>query len=330
MSADTEQVQAAPAGERRPARERGRVLGWLQEYGVYAAILVLVVVDTVLTPSFLSLANLRVQTFQAVPVLVIALGMALVIATEGIDLSVGAVIALSSAVIPLYLGYGPWIAMAVALAAGAASGVLAGSLVAFARVQPIVATLALMIGVRGLAVMINGATAKSVTDPTLLGLGLNSWFGVPQMLAIALVIVLVVVFVVHRTTFGRQLVAIGDNRAASSLSGLPVRRVLLTVYVVSGVLAALAGIFLVGHGGYADPSNYGLNYELSAITAVVVGGTPLSGGRIRVLGTVAGAVFMQLVTATLIQHNIKNSWEQMVEAVIIIAAVYAARGRTGR
>jgi ribose/xylose/arabinose/galactoside ABC-type transport system permease subunit len=271
-----------------------------------------------------------VQTFQAVPVLVIALGMALVIATEGIDLSVGAVIALASAMLPLYLGYGAYGAVVVALLAGALSGTLAGSLVAFARVQPIVATLALMIGLRGLSVMLNGAAAKSVTDPTLLALGLDDWFGVPQMLVIALVIVALVVFVVHRTTFGRQLVAIGDNREASMLSGLPVRRVLLSVYVASGVLAALAGVFLVGHGGYADPANYGLNYELSAITAVVVGGTPLSGGRIRVLGTVAGAVFMQLITATLIQHDIKNSYEQMVEAAIIIGAVYAARGRTGR
>lgn len=309
---------------------QGRVLAWLQEYGVYAAIVVLLAVNAVLTPGFISVQNFRVQTYQAVPVLVVALGMALVIATEGIDLSVGAVIALASAALPLYLGYGAWPAVLVALVAGASSGVLAGSLVALARVQPIVATLALMIGVRGLSVMLNGATAKSVTDPTLLGLGLGTWLGVPQMAVIALVLVVLVMFVVHRTTFGRQLMAIGDNREASALSGLPVRRVLMTAYVVSGIFAALAGVFLVGHGGYADPSNYGLNYELSAITAVVVGGTPLSGGRIRVLGTVAGAVFMQLVTATLIQHNVKNSYEQMFEALIIIGAVYAARGRTGR
>jgi ribose/xylose/arabinose/galactoside ABC-type transport system permease subunit len=326
VSVTTTNVQA-PASR---GADKGRVLAWLQEYGVYAAIIVLLVVDTALKPSFLSVQNFRVQTYQAVPVLVIALGMALVIATEGIDLSVGAVIALASAMIPLYLGYGPWVAIVVALVAGAVSGVVAGSMVALARVQPIVATLALMIGLRGLSVMLNGAAAKSVTDPTLLGLGLDSWAGVPQMAWIALVIVLVVAFVVHRTTFGRQLMAIGDNREASALSGLPVRRVLMTVYVASGVLAALAGVFLVGHGGYADPANYGLNYELSAITAVVVGGTPLSGGRVRVLGTVAGAVFMQLITATLIQHNIKSSYEQMVEAVIIIGAVYAARGRTGR
>jgi ribose transport system permease protein len=106
--------------------------------------------------------------------------------------------------------------------------------------------------------------------------------------------------------------------------------VLVTVYVLSGIFAAIAGILIVGYGGYADPANYGLNYELSAITAVVVGGTPLTGGKVRVLGTVAGAAFMQLISATLIQHNIKASYEQMVEAAIIIAAVYAARGRSGR
>ena len=326
MSTGTAEVSAAP----KAGLNKGRVLGWLQEYGVYAAIVVLLAINTALKPSFLRVENFRVQTFQVVPVLVVALGMALVIATEGIDLSVGAVIAVASAVIPLYLGYGSIASILVALVAGALSGLLAGGMVAFARVQPIVATLALMIGLRGLAVMANGATAKSISDPVLLGLGLNSWLGVPQMLVIALVIVVIVMFVVRRTTFGRQLMAVGDNRAASALSGLPVRRVLVTVYVASGVLAALAGVFLVGHGGYADPANYGLNYELSAITAVVVGGTPLSGGRIRVLGTVAGAVFMQLITATLIQNNIKNSYEQMVEAVIIVGAVYAARGRSGR
>jgi ribose transport system permease protein len=288
------------------------------------------VVNTALAPHFLSLDNLRVQLFQAVPVLVVALGMALVIGTEGIDLSVGAVIALSSALIPLYLGYGPWPAIGMAVLGGLASGLVGGSLVAFARVQPIVATLALMIGLRGFAVILNGATAKPVNDPTILALGLDSWFGLPAMAWLAAVALAVVAFLVRRTTFGRQLTAIGDNRPASALAGLPVRRVLLTVYLISGVLAAFAGVLVVGHGGYADPANYGLDYELAAITAVVVGGTPLSGGKVRVLGTAAGALFMQLIEATLIQHNVKSSYEQMIEAVIIVAAVYAARGRAAR
>jgi ribose transport system permease protein len=109
-----------------------------------------------------------------------------------------------------------------------------------------------------------------------------------------------------------------------------VRRVLITVYVLSGVLAALAGVLVVGHGGEADPANQGLNMELDAITAVVVGGTPLSGGRVRVLGTVAGALFMQLITAVLTQHNVHTSYTQIVEAVIIVAAVYASQERGTR
>ena len=302
----------------------------LQDYGIYAAIVVLVAIDTALNSSFFSTSNLKVQLFQVVPVVLVALGMALVIGTGGIDLSVGAVIALAAAFIPLYIGWGVTTAIAVCVLAGIVAGSLSGSMVALAGVQPIVATLSLMIGLRGLAVIINGASAKPVADPALVSLGIDDLFGVPKMAWVALVIVIVLAFVMRRTNFGRQLVSIGDNRIASELGGLPVRRVVLSVYVISGALAAVAGVIIVGHGAEADPANYGLNYELSAITAVVVGGTPLSGGKVRVVGTVAGALFMQLITATLVQHNVSNSYAQMVEAGIIVAAVYAARGRGTR
>jgi galactofuranose transport system permease protein len=315
---------------RRGGFDKGRTLTVLQDYGVYGAIVLLILINAAFTQDFLSLSNLRVQLFQAVPVLMVALGMALVIGTEGIDLSVGAVIAVAAALIPLYVGYGPVMAILAAVIGGALSGLIGGSLVAFAGVQPIVATLALMIGLRGLAVILNGASAKQVNDPFIDSLGVGDWFGFPRMAWIAVAAVLVVAFLVTRTTFGRHLVAIGDNRAASRLAGLPVRRVLVTVYVLSGIFAAIAGVFIVGYGSYADPANYGLNYELSAITAVVVGGTPLSGGKVRVLGTVAGAILMQLISATLIQHNIAQSYNQMVEAAIIVAAVYVARGRSDR
>jgi ribose transport system permease protein len=291
---------------------------------------VLILIDVALNPGFLSLSNLDVQLGQLVPVLVIALGMALVIGTEGIDLSVGAVIALASAVLPLYLGYGPGVALLLSLVAGLCSGLIAGSIIAFAGVQPIVATLALMIGLRGIAVIFNGASAKPVNDPTIGYLASGNLLGVPAMTWIAIVLVALAAFLVRRTTFGRQLVAIGDNRVAATLSGLPVRRVLITVYCISGVLAALSGVLLVGYGAESDPANYGINYELSAITAVVVGGTPLSGGRIRVLGTAAGALFMQLIIASLVQHNVPTSYAQLVEAAIIVVAVLLARGRSGR
>jgi len=189
-----------------PARpDSGRVLAWLQTYGVYVSIVVLLMFDAALSEQFLSVSNLRVQLFQVTPVVLVALGMALVIGTEGIDLSVGAVIALASAVIPLYLGYSAAVAIAVALVLGALSGVLSGSMVAFARVQPIVATLSMMIGVRGLAVILNGASAKPVTDPTIDGLGLDQWLGAPKMAWIALVIVLVTWFVVRSATTGRPV-----------------------------------------------------------------------------------------------------------------------------
>ncbi len=309
---------------------RDRLVRWLQDYGVYGALVVLLIVAVALNTNFLSASNWRVQLFQLTPTLLVALGMALVIGTEGIDLSVGAVIALAAAVVPLYIGYGPWPALGIALLLGAVSGVIGGSMVAFAGVQPIVATLALMIGLRGLAELMNGDAAKPVMDNTLLGLGENSVLGIPVMAWIAVAAAVITGLVMRLTTFGRQLVAIGDNRPASRLAGLPVRRVLITVYVISGVLSALAGVLIVGHGAEADPANPGLNMELNAITAVVVGGTPLTGGRVRVLGTVAGALFMQLITAVLTQHNVHASYTQIVEAAIICFAVYASRERGTR
>ena len=314
----------------RPELGRDRLLKLLQEYGVYGALVVLLIVAVGLDSTFLSLSNMRVQLFQVAPTMVVALGMALVIGTEGIDLSVGAVIAVAAAIMPLYLGYGLPVALLIALAAGALSGLIGGAMVAFARVQPIVATLSLMIGLRGLAEMINGDSAKPVINPALLGLGENKVAGVPVMALVAVGVAVLVGLLVRRTTFGRQLVAVGDNRQASRLSGLPVRRVLITVYVISGILAALAGAMIVGHGAEADPANQGLNMELNAITAVVVGGTPLAGGQVRVLGTVAGALFMQLITAVLIQHNVPTSYTQMVEAAIICLAVYISRDRGTR
>ena len=309
---------------------RERLLRWLQDYGVYGALVVLLIVAVAMNTDFLSASNWRVQLFQLAPTLLVALGMALVIGTEGIDLSVGAVIALAAAVVPLYIGYGPWPALGIALLLGAASGAVGGSMVAFAGVQPIVATLSLMIGVRGLANLMNGDVAKPVGDSTLLALGENTALGVPDTAWIALAAAVATGLVMRLTTFGRQLVAIGDNRPAARLAGLPVRRVLITVYAVCGILSALAGVLIVGHGAEADPANQGLNMELSAITAVVVGGTPLSGGRVRVFGTVAGALFMQLITAVLTQHNVHESTTQIVEAVIICVAVYASRERGTR
>jgi ribose/xylose/arabinose/galactoside ABC-type transport system permease subunit len=226
----------------------------LTDYGVYAAIALLVLYNIVFTENFLTWSNLRIQLVQVAPVVIVALGMALVIGTEGVDLSVGSVMALAAALIPLYLGYGLVAAIVVSLLAGVAVGLVNGTLVARVGLQPIAATLA----------------------------------------------------------------------------GLPVQRVLITVYVVCAVLASIAGLLAVARIQSSDASAVGLLIELSAITAVVVGGTPLTGGRVRVLGTVAGALLMQLVVATMIKHNLRPSITEMAQAVIILVAVYLARERRTR
>ena len=308
----------------------GEWMRWLRDNGVYVAVVGLVLFNAVATSNFMTVDNFRTQLIQASPVVVVALGMALVIGTEGVDLSVGAVMALAAALVPLYLGYGLAGAVAVVLVGGLIVGLINGSLVAFVGVQPIVATLALFVGGRGLALVLADGQLKSVSDPTLINLGSGSLFGLPYIVLTAVVVAVLVGFLVRRTTYGRQLVAVGGNRRASELSGLPVRRTLLATYVICSLLAALAGLLATARLRASDPSSIGLLYELFAITAVVVGGTPLSGGKVRVLGTIAGALLMQLIDATLIKHNISDSWSQMAQAVIILAAVYVQLGRRGR
>lgn len=307
---------------------RADVLRWLQDKGVYVAIAALLAFNLVATPNFATVANLRLQLVQVVPVAIVAIGMALVIGTEGIDLSVGSVMAIAAALIPLYIGYGVWPAMTIAVAAGALVGLVNGGLVAFAGIQPIVATLGLLVAGRGLALVFADGRLVELFDPTLNTIGNGAVLGVPIAVVVAVVVALVAGVVVHKAAFGRRLVAIGGNRPAAVLAGLPVRRTLLAVYVICGVLAAVAGILNTARLGASDPSFVGLLIELSAITAVVVGGTPLSGGRVRILGTLAGALLMQLIIATVIQHNLHDSTARMIQAAIIVAAVYVQRGRS--
>jgi ribose transport system permease protein len=313
----------------RQAADRDRVLRLLQAYGVYLGVAVLLLVNILFTPHFLSGENFRTQAVQVAPVLIVALGMALAIGSEGVDLSVGSVMALSTSLISLYLGYGMWIALIVAVLGGMVIGAANGSLVAFIGVQPIVATLALMVAGRGLALVLL-PQLKDVRDPTMASLGSGALLGIPYLVIIAAALALLVAFVVRRTTFGRQLLAIGDSRPAAQLAGLPVRRVLILVYVASGALAAIAGLLATARLSASDPTSLGNLMELSAITAVVVGGTPLSGGRVRIGGTVAGAVLIQLLTATLIKHDLPPSWTQIAQAAVIVLAVYAARERGKR
>lgn len=307
--------------------DRAATIAWIRERGVYVAFGVLVLFNLVLTPNFATFGTLTNLLVQVAPVMLVSLGMALVIGTEGIDLSVGSVMALASAVLPLYLGYGWPVALLVALFVGALAGLVNGSLVAFVGIQPIIATLALLVGGRGLAQIWTSGQLQIVLDPYILALGQGRLFGIPAPVIVAAVMIVVVAFVIKRTTFGRYVLAVGGNRAASFLSGHPVRKTLLAVYVASGMLAAIAGIIATSRLGASDPANVGVLIELSAIAAVVVGGTPLSGGKVKLMGTVVGALLMQLISSTFIMNDLPFTYAQMISAGIILLAVYIQLGR---
>jgi ribose transport system permease protein len=302
----------------------------IREKGVYLALGALVLFNLIATPNFASLRNVQLQLVQVSPVVIVALGMALVIGTEGIDLSVGATMALAASMVSLFIDRSPWMAIGMALVAGVVAGLLNGSLVAFLGIQPIVATLGLFVAGRGVALAFTNGRLVEIFDPTLEAVGRERLLGIPISAVIAMILGIATAIVVRRTSFGRNIIAIGGNPRAAVGAGLPVRPVIVSVYIICGALAALAGVLVTSRSAAADPSFVGLLIELSAITAVVVGGTPLTGGRVRVLGTVAGALLMQLVFSTLIRHDLSDSDARMVQAAIIVAAVYFQRDRGAR
>ena len=310
-----------------PSRTASGLRKAVGDQGVYLALAIVLVFNFLFTPNFASLNSLRLQLVQVIPVLIVALGMALVIGTGGIDLSVGAVMALSAAVIPVFLDRGAWVAIPLGILMGMLAGLLNGFLVAVVRVQPIVATLGLFVAGRGIALVIANGRLVEIFDPTFRLFGIGTVGPVPVSVLVALCLALLTGVVVRRTVFGLRLMTIGGNPTAAVTAGLPVRRTLILAYVLCAAFAAIAGVLVTARSSASDPSFVGLLIELNAITAVVVGGTPLTGGRIRVAGTVAGALLMQLIFATLIRHNLSDSDARMVQAAIIIGAVYLQRRR---
>jgi ribose/xylose/arabinose/galactoside ABC-type transport system permease subunit len=308
---------------------------WVRDKGVYLALLALVLYNVFFTPHFNEFSNWQLLMRQVSAVLIVSLGMLLVIGTGGIDLSVGATMAIAGSVLGLAvspgsavsggMGLSLSVAIVLAILSGLVVGMFNGFVVGVLGVQPIVATLSLLVGGRGLALVLTSGGLVQLFTPGLNKLSSGSVHGWPYVILIALALVALVALLVRRTTFGYRLVAIGGNRRASVLAGLPVRRTIITVYALSGVLAAIAGIIATARLHSADPSYLGIGFELNAITAVVVGGSALSGGRVKILGTSAGAVLMQLLTSTLASHDVPASATQVVQAAIIVAAVYIQR-----
>jgi galactofuranose transport system permease protein len=311
-------ARRAPGGWRR--------LAPAPAYAAVVALIVLVLANALFTPNFATSSNLWNVLLQVSTVVLAGIGMTLVIATGGIDLSVGSVMAIAGAVAAVMLNRGVVVATVAGLAVATLVGVLNGTLIAWLRVQPIVVTLATLIAGRGLAQVISReGELVTIDQPTFMLLGRGHLGPVPVQVLIALAAVGAGVFLLRATPFGRYVLAAGGNPAAARLAGVPVRRTLVTVYALSAFLAALAGLIVAARLGASDAAKIGLNMELDAIAAVVVGGTALTGGRATILGTVVGALIMQVIATSFNMLLVPYAWSLALKAVIILVAVYLQR-----
>jgi ribose/xylose/arabinose/galactoside ABC-type transport system permease subunit len=303
-----------------------RIADYAPTYGALAALVLLVVVNSIFTPNFFDFNNFRNILLQVSPTVLVAVGMTLVIATGGIDLSVGSLMAIASAVAATSLDYGAGVAVALALAAAALAGAFNGALITGFRIQPIIVTLALLISGRGVAqVLSNGGQLIPFSNASFEYLGNGKLVGVPVQVIVMALVVGLAVFLMRATPFGRYVVAVGGNEAASRLAGIRVHRTKIIVYTLSGLLAGLAGLIETARLGASDAQKVGLNIELDAIAATVVGGTPLTGGRATVLGTLVGALIMQVITTGFVMNGISYAWSLVIKAAIIVVAVYIQR-----
>jgi ribose/xylose/arabinose/galactoside ABC-type transport system permease subunit len=294
--------------------------------GALVALVLLIVLNAVLTPNFATTANAVNILWQVSSVVLVAVGMTLVIATGGIDLSVGSVMAIAGAVVATQLGLGVTPAILLALLVALAVGLLNGTLIARGGIQAIVVTLATLIAGRGLAqVLSNDGQLVPVRDATLEALGRGRVGPIPIPVIIATVIVVLAMVALRSTPFGRYVLAAGGNAEAARLAGVPVRRTIITVYALSALLAGLAGILEASRLGASDAAKIGLNIELDAIAATVVGGTALTGGRATIVGTVVGALVMQVIATSFNMLLIPYAWSLVLKAAIIVVAVYFQR-----
>jgi ribose transport system permease protein len=300
----------------------------VKKLGPLIGFLLLCIVLSVLSDNFLTVDNwlniLRQVSINAL----IAFGMTFVILTGGIDLSVGSVLALSSAITAGMMANGMegWTAIIIGLLAGFLMGALNGAIITKGRVAPFIATLATMTIFRGATlVYTDGRPITGFSDDILFQMmGRGYFLGIPVPVVFMIVIYIVLYFVLKKTTFGRHTYAIGGNEEASRLSGIRVDRLKVWIYSLTGGLAALAGMILTSRLNSAQPTA-GTSYELDAIAAVVLGGTSLSGGRGWIFGTLVGALIIGVLNNGLNLLNVSSFYQQVIKGAVILLAVILDR-----
>lgn len=295
------------------------------ETGVIVALIVLVTFVGVLRPNFLQPSTLLQQLAGAAIIGMLALGMTFVVAIRDIDLSVGWMFNFSAVIAAkaMVLGIDPWLAALIGTAFGGMLGLINGTLAVTLRIPVIIITLGTLSAYRGLSLVVNESRAVIPPDKTSLLFSVfdTRVLGLIPGIAIAFVLLAVVLHVVlHRTRFGYRAQALGSNPEAARLAGVPVVRTRILVLVLMGLIAGLTGTMFLGFRDAIDPVTGG-DYLLPVVAAVIIGGTPLSGGRGTILGTVVGALIIQVITSGILFLGVDVKWSTFVTGAVIIVAV---------
>ena len=298
----------------------------VRRQGALIALILVLVISSFSFNGFLTQYNILDNVIVSnVPIGLIALGMTFVIITGGIDLSVGSTIALSSVVVALASPHGMWAAILAAILTGLAVGLFNGFVITQMHIPPFVATLATLLGVRGLALYFSNEHNVTVTNSDLLGFGNGDVFGVPNPVIVLIIAFAIGIIVLHYSRFARHLLAIGGNEEAARLLGIRVNATLLGAYALSGTLAGLAGMFIAIQT-FTGSGNLAVGYELSAIASVVVGGTLISGGEGSVFGTLIGVLLLGFILNILnflsgAGITLSPFWQDVVRGVFLLVVI---------
>ena len=302
---------------------------YMSELTTVIALIILMAVITIINSNFLTANNLLNLLLQVTSNALIAFGMTFVILTGGIDLSVGSILALSSALTAGLLGSGMPVTLAIliSLILGCILGMMNGLLISYGKLAPFIVTLATMTIFRGATLVYTNGNpiTKGLSDTFLFQfLGQGYIVGIPFPVIIMFIVFIVLYVLLHKTAFGKSVYAIGGSEKASYISGVKLNKVKIIIYSISGIMASISGLIITSRLSSAQPTA-GASYEMDAIAAVVLGGTSLSGGKGRILGTLIGALIIGVLNNGLNIIGVSAFWQQVVKGVVILIAVLIDR-----
>ncbi|MEE8886163.1 MAG: ribose ABC transporter permease [Eubacteriales bacterium] len=302
----------------------------IQDMGALIALILLVIVISIISPEFRTVNNFLSLLRQSSINGLIAFGMTFVILTGGIDLSVGSTLALTTAFAAAFIknGMPVMLAFLLALAIGTVFGIANGIMITKGRLQPFIATLITMTVFRGLTmIFMDGKPISNLGDSYALKfIGKGNLFGIPFPVILFIVIFAIFFFVLEKTVFGRAVYATGSNWKSAKLAGINIDRTKITVYAISGCMAALSGLILLSRLSSAQPT-LGESYEMDAIAATALGGTSMNGGRGHIWGTFIGVLIIAVLNNGLNILGVSSYWQNVVKGIVILIAVLSDRNR---